>query len=507
MKDVLIGREYEMGRFNRAYQRDGGVLIGLYGRRRVGKTEFLKHFCKGKPSIFYPCSKRTNLMQLKYFSEALYSFSDVYSGLPPFTDWDIAFRFIGNLRSDEKIVIVIDEFPNMVKSNSEVTSILQNIWDHELRSANIMLILCGSSISLMEDQLLSLDGDLYDRFFLTYKMLPLPYIDVKKFLPDYSDEDLVIAYAITGGIPYYLEKLDSSMSIEENVKDKILSPGGELNNEVAYLMGQEFREIGIYNDIMESIAVGCNTTNKVCERLGKANNTLDIYIRKLIRIDYVESEYPIFAKAKENSALSKANLIIHDGFFRFWFRFVTPNIKELTDNDDNVDIIWDSYIKDNLHNFAASAFEDICIDYMRQMNRCNALPIHFGRIRRWWGNVNMPQEDGSIKNQSEEIDMVAKDTNRNIYIYGECKFKNEPFRFTQLQKLWTKLPRKEEIYYYLFSLRGFDSEVQQYAGPHLILVPLHDVFNPPQIVPVKSYDPEIENHDEDDDGNASEDED
>ncbi|MCD8306853.1 MAG: hypothetical protein LUD51_01290 [Clostridia bacterium] len=505
MKDVLIGREYEMNLFNKAYQTEGGVLIGLYGRRRVGKTEFLEHFCMGKPSIFYPCSSRTNHMQLKYFSEALYAFSDVYSGLPPFTDWDSAFRFMGRLSSDEKIVIIIDEFPNMLKSNSDVTSILQNLWDHELESANIMLILCGSSISLMEDQLFSTDGDLYGRFYFTYKMLPLSYMDARKFFPDYSDENMVITYAITGGVPYYLERFKPSKSVERNVKDEILSPGGRLNNEVAYLMSQEFREVGVFSDIMESIAVGCNSSNEICNRLNNKNNFYDGNIKKLIRIDYVEAEYPMFAKVKRTSSLSQANLIIHDGFFRFWFRFVTPNTKELVGKkDDNVDNIWDTYIKDNLHDFAASAFEDICIDYMRQLNRCNALPIHFGRIRRWWGKVNVTTEDGKIESKSEEIDMVAKDKDRNIYIYGECKFKNEPFNYGQLKALWTKLPRKEEIYYYLFSLRGFDTEVQKYEGPHLVLVSMHDVFNPPLTVPVKSYDPEVENYDEDEDGSVRE---
>ena len=459
---MFIGRENELKFLSQCYESDNAEFVVLYGRRRVGKTETLKEFCKGKPSVFYSCREYTTEKQLAEFSNALLSWRpDIKAYTDSFSDWDKAFSFIGEMEGEKKTIIVIDEFPYMCKNNSSIPSVLQIVWDTILKDKNIMLILCGSSMSFIEKDLLADKNPLYGRTTGIYKMLPMPYYDAIKFFPDFSDEDKLIAYAILGGIPHYLKQFDPKRSLKENIIDKILTKGTVLYSEVEFLLRQELRETSVYNTVIEAIALGNTSFNALLTKTGIEKSKLSVYLKNLIELGIVEREFSALSSEKERASNGKGLYNLTDNYFRFWYAFGYSNLSEL-EMDDAVGV-WEDYIEGTLHSFASKSFEKICIEYMYSMNKQRKLPFRFSKIGRWWGNVKK-DIDGQKRNCPEEIDIVAADKGEEQFIIGECKFRTELFDNGELRKLKGKIDFSGKTYYYLFSLSGFTDAVIQVSN-------------------------------------------
>ena len=477
-RDAFIGREAELKFLNKAYESDRAEFVFLYGRRRVGKTELLREFCKNKPFIFYSCRKYTDTEQLKNFSEVLLSFSkDRPQYISTFDSWGRAFSYPQTFDQEQKTILVIDEFPYACNNNEALPSILQIAWDTVLSKCNIMLIVCGSSMSFIEDELLSEKNPLYGRATGIYKMLPMPYYDAVKFVPDFSPEDKLIALSILGGIPHYLKQFNSSYSLEENIIDNILTKGTVLYSEVEFLLHEELRETSVYNTIIQAIAMGCNSFNEIMQRADIEKSKLSVYLKKLIELNIVEKEYPALSGDKEKTSSSKGNYELTDHFFHFWFAFAYSNLSLL--EMDDPEAVWEDHIKENLHSFASKAFEKICIEYMFVLNKSKKLPFRFSSISRWWGKVTKIDDNGKPVSTSEEIDILAHDKSKENYILGECKFTNEKFDMGQLKKLQNKLQLNGKIYYYLFSLNGFTDAVIEAAKAtdNIVLITPEDIIS------------------------------
>ena len=301
---MFIGRETELKFLNDKYSENGGQLIVLYGRRRVGKTETLREFCKGKPHVFFSCTQTTDPVQLRNFSaRVLREDIPAKSYITEFTDWERAFRAVRELPyGDRKKLLVIDEFPYMCRGNKSIPSILQNLWDAELRDANVMIILCGSAMSFIEKELLAEKNPLYGRATGIYKMKEMGFYDAAKFFPDYSDRDKVLAYAVLGGIPHYLRQWNPGLSIDENIKRNILTKGCILYSEVEFLLHQELRETPIYNSIIEAVALGNTKLNDISQKsLVEDTSKTSVYLKNLIELGIVEREFSVDAKTKEQA--------------------------------------------------------------------------------------------------------------------------------------------------------------------------------------------------------------
>ena len=457
---MFIGRKNELKYLNDKYNSNKAELVVLYGRRRVGKTETLSEFFKDKPGIFFSCRQCANSVQLAAFSEALFELDiPAKKYISSFKDWNDAFAALDEIKSEQKTVIIIDEFPYMCKQDTSVPSILQNLWDHKLRYANIMLVLCGSSMSFIEDELLASQNPLYGRATGIYKMAPLPFNDVREFCPNYSTEDKILLFAILGGIPHYLQQFNYSVPLEENIKTEILTKGSVLYNEVEFLLHQELRETSIYNTVIEAIALGNTKFNQIFQKTLLDKTKLSVYLRNLIKLGIVEREFSSLSKEKERANKNNGEYHLTDSFFRFWYAFAYKNFSEL--EDGAIDRIWIKYISSNLHNFASKAFENICIDYLKELNRTDSLPFDASSLGRWWGKVTSVNEQGKKITTAEEIDIVGTDDTKTQYILGECKFTNQPFDLGQFNALKAKHNFGNKIYYYLFSLNGFTDTLRK----------------------------------------------
>lgn len=475
---MFIGRKSELKFLNDKYNSNKAELVVLYGRRRVGKTETLSEFFKGKPGIFFSCRQCANAVQLSSFSEALFTLDiPAKKYISSFKDWNDAFSALDEINSDKKNVIIIDEFPYMCKQDESIPSVLQNLWDHKLCHSNIMLVLCGSSMSFIEDELLASQNPLYGRATGIYKMAPMPFSDVQEFCRDYSTEDKILLYSILGGIPHYLKQFDYSVSLEENIKNEILTKGTVLYNEVEFLLHQELRETSIYNTVIEAIALGNTEFNQIYLKTQIDKTKLSVYLRNLIKLGIVEREFSSLSKEKERANKNNGEYHLTDSFFRFWYAFAYNNYSEL--EEGAIDRIWRKYIFKNLHNFASKAFENICIDYLKKLNRTDSLPLDASSIGRWWGKITSIDEQGRKITTSEEIDIVATDDGKNCYILGECKFTNQPFDLGQFNALKSKYNFGDKVYYYLFSLNGFTETLCNEAGKldNVYLITADDIIN------------------------------
>lgn len=462
---MFIGREQELEFLNSKYKSTGGQLIVLYGRRRVGKTETLREFCKGKPHVFFSCTQTTEKVQLRNFSNRMLK-ENIPAGryLSEFGDWESAFRSALELPyGEEKKLLVIDEFPYMCRGNKSIPSILQNLWDGELRDANVMIILCGSAMSFMEKELLAEKNPLYGRATGIYKMKEMGFYDAAKFFPDYSPRDLVLAYAVLGGIPHYLRQWDPKLSVDENIKKNILTKGCILYSEVDFLLHQELRETPIYNSIIEAVALGNTKLNDISQKsLVEDTSKTSVYLRNLIELGIVEREFSVDAKLREQANANRGTYRLTDNFFRFWYAFGFSNFSQLEDGD--VEGVYEYVVKPALHKFASIAFEDVCREFVRQKQKENALPFRYAKMGRWMGKTTVRDEKAlnGLRVAETEIDLLCIDRDAKQYLVGECKFKKNPFSYAEYLDTLAKLePLKKdaEFYYALFSESGFEQKV------------------------------------------------
>lgn len=462
---MFIGRESELKFLNDKYKEDRGQMIVLYGRRRVGKTETLREFCKGKPHIFFSCTQTTDRVQLRNFSSRMLR-EDIPARnyISEFEDWEKAFRVILDLPyGHAKKLIVIDEFPYMCRGNKSIPSILQNLWDAEFQNSNVMIILCGSAMSFIEKELLAEKNPLYGRATGIYKMKEMGFYDAIKFFPEYSARDKVMTYAVLGGIPHYLRQWNSNSSVEDNIKRNILTKGCILYSEVDFLLHQELRETPIYNSIIEAVALGNTRLNDISQKsLVDDTSKTSVYLKNLIELGIIEREFSVDAKTKEQANSNRGTYRLTDNFFRFWYAFGFTNFSQLEDGD--VDGVYEYVIKTSLHEFAAFAFEDVCREFVRQMQKKNELPFRYLKMGRWMGKTTVRDEKAAcgLRTAETEIDLLGIGRDAKEYFVGECKFKGTPFTYSEyldtLAKL-TPLKEKAKFYYALFSESGFDEKI------------------------------------------------
>ncbi|MCD8377289.1 MAG: ATP-binding protein [Candidatus Gastranaerophilales bacterium] len=481
---MFIGREAELRFLEDKYSDPNGQLIVLYGRRRVGKTETLKEFCKGKPHLFYSCTQSTDKVQLSKFSKQLLKENiPVKHYISKFENWEnLFYAFLDLPHGERQKLIVIDEFPYMCKGNPIIPSILQNLWDSEFKDSNIMIILCGSSMSFIENKLLAEKNPLYGRATGIYKMKEMGFYDAIQFFPNYSPRDKVITYAVLGGIPHYLRQWNPEFSVDENIKKNVLTKGCALYSEVEFLLHEELRETPMYNSIIEAVALGNTRLNDISQKsLIEDTAKTSVYLKNLIELGIVEKELSVDAKIKEKANSNRGIYRLTDNFFRFWYSFGFTNFSELEDGD--AEGVYEYIVKSALHEFTSLPFEDVCKAFVRELQRDNALPFRYSKLGRWMGNTTIRNSNApnGVSFAETEIDILAIGRDAKEYLVGECKFKKTPFSYSEYLDVVAKLmPLKEnaKFYYALFSENGFDDKISNKAQEKdLLLYSLDDIVN------------------------------
>ncbi|HOQ39324.1 MAG TPA: ATP-binding protein [Fervidobacterium sp.] len=446
---MFIGREKELKDLEKFYGENKFQFVVVYGRRRVGKTTLLSKFCQGKPSLFFTADESIDSISLERFSKMIFS-RYALSGLSSFNSWEDAFTFVGQKAKDDKLILVIDEFQYLVNANKSIPSILQRLIDHQLVNTKLFLVLCGSYVSFMEEEVLGCKSPLYGRRTAQFEIVPLDFFDSRKFFPRYDLQSQVMTYGILGGTPQYLSIFDESVDVFENVERECLQKSSYLYEEPIFLLHQELREPSTYNSILSAIAHGNTRLNKISTRLKIDDTKVSKYINTLIGLKLVERLKPEPIGRIGRESIFK----IKDDFFRFWYRFIFEN-RTLIDQDLG-HFVANNLIKPSINEYMGEVFEDVSSEFLEKMNTQNRVPFTFKKIGKWWGN-------NPLKKREEEIDIVAYDE-ENILL-GECKWWNEIVDISVLNTLIEKgvLFDFKNKYYAIFSKSGFTKKVMEFA--------------------------------------------
>ena len=306
---MFIGREEELRRLERMNASGKFEFATIYGRRRVGKTTLISQFIRGRRSIFMACQKTSMEDNLQELSRQVSSFLGYGIAFSSFLE---AFRAIVRYAKDERLIFVMDEYPYLAKKDGNaISSTLQNIIDHEARDSKLFLMISGSSIPFMENEVLGKESPLHGRTTGEFRVLPLDYRTSAAFVPSYSSSDKALVYGITGGIPRYLELFDDSLSLKENLLYSVFDRNSVLFNERENYLKEEFSDVSTYSSILNAIADGCTKLSQISSRAGIQIGSLPVYLSKLQGVGVIDRLVPIGESSK------KGVWMVSDLFFRF----------------------------------------------------------------------------------------------------------------------------------------------------------------------------------------------
>ncbi len=400
----FVNRVEELGYLNKAHSENGFHFVVIYGRRRIGKTELIKQFISNKDAIYFLCDKSGTANNIARFKKKIAE----HLGEPAIETNDIEAIFSYFSRNAKtKTILVFDEFPYLIEKDSAIPSIFQVLVDEILKNTDMTLILCGSSINMMVDGVLSNKSPLYGRKTGHMRLMPVEFTHMKEFFPSNHADENVRIHALLGGAPFYLAKFSEGMSAVENAKAQILDKNGALYEETDFLLREELREPDTYKMIISAIASGATRVVDIADKCRMNPHDLDKYLKVLIRLGIARKESPVTERKSRKTIYA-----IDDNFFAFWFKFCEPRKADLEIGDTTA---VEVSLQKEFNSFAGSKFEKIVREEMIR----KLCPGRFTDIGRWWGHY---REAGQRK--EVEIDIVGLNKETKEMTFFECKWKD-----------------------------------------------------------------------------------
>ncbi|MDZ7360435.1 MAG: ATP-binding protein [candidate division KSB1 bacterium] len=440
----FFNREQELEFLNNKYREPGSQLIVIYGKRRVGKTELVKQFFEDKPHLYFLADKLPEPVQLVDLAGKVGGhFRDPLLAERGFGRWEQFFAYLKTKTVGKRLTIIIDEFPYLVESNPAVPSLFQKGWDEYLKDTRVFLILLGSSISMMESQVLGQKAPLYGRRTGQLNVQPFSFRELAAMFPKKNFEERLSYWSVLGGIPLYLSRFDPKWRFFENIRRFMLSKGELLYEEVEFILREELKEPRNYFSILRAIALGKRKMAEIVNETGLPQNVLSKYLSVLRDLRIVTKEIPVTELQPEKS--KQGLYSITDNFFKFWFRFIFLN-KSLLE-EGQTDFVLKK-IRNAFPKFLSMAYEEILPEVLKHAIQESHVPLYFPHAGRWWqGN--------------QEIDLVALNPEEKMILFGEAKWTTKPVGTNVFEELvakselveWQKKKRKP--YFALFSKRGF----------------------------------------------------
>lgn len=446
IRKKFIGRRNELNSLMRTSESEGFEFMVITGRRRVGKSRLLREFSKDKTPLFLMCEDRKWEYNLDKFNSLIGShFSIPKPGFRSFRD---CFEYIKS--KDPNSLIIIDEF-SYLNNNKEIFAEFQGIIDEVLMETKCGLIISGSSISMMEREVLGKKSPLYGRTTSNLVIRPFNFSTLFEWFPDISMEDAVRLFGVCDGIPKYLEFFEGKDVLAE-IERNLFQPDTFLFREPRYLLEEELREPATYYQILEGISLGRNNVTEIAQYSYIEPKNISVYLETLMNLGFVKREKPIMGK--------KSIYRISDNLFRFWFRFTSPHFSE-------IDAWYDQGAKDdlksNFDHYLGPVFEEVCRQIARSW-------MKYPTLGGWWFN-------------EEEIDIVGLNQSAGEVLFAECKWSSgkmdRSLFFDLLNKSrkfrWRNDDRKEQ--FALFSRGGFTERLKEISRERsdLILFDLEEM--------------------------------
>ncbi|MDR2779842.1 MAG: ATP-binding protein [Synergistaceae bacterium] len=447
---MFVGRKAELDSLAREHGRSGFQFAVIYGRRRVGKTTLINEFCKDKRAIYFVAVESTLKENLSLLSEQIYDVLAPDAPHNPFATFRDAIEYCFLRSKSERVILVIDEYPYLAESGRSVSSVLQAAIDKHHNDNQLFLILCGSSMSFMENQVLGYKSPLYGRRSTQFKILPFDYFDCAKMYPRFSFDDKITLYGAIGGVPEYASRIDGGLSVRDKLRELFFSPSGRLFEEPSSLLKQELKNPQTYNGIIAAISSGHSRLNEIATAVGIETSQCSNMLATLISLGLVKKELPAVNPNPRKSVYG-----LSDQMFRFWYRFLLPNLSRISAGLGEK--VCDEVIGRQLNAFMGNVFEECAKQYMWRLLRVGRVPVEFSDIGRWWGS-------NRYKRCEEEIDFIA--WSGDSAVFGECKWRNQAADTDILGELIRKsenFERFSEKHYFLFSKSGFTADLAKRA--------------------------------------------
>ncbi len=438
---MFIGRERELTSLNTLYKTDKFEFIVIYGRRRVGKTALINQFISDKKAIYFMGVESNEKQNLENFSKTILDYGSGMYKDTVFLSFQAALEHVFRLAEKERMILAIDEYPYVARSSKSLASTFQLLIDRFKEHSKLMLILCGSSMSYMEDQVLAYKAPLYGRRTSQMKILPFDFAQTCRYFKNFSNEDKAVIYGMTGGTPQYLRSMDDRLSIEDNIKNTFLNPISSLFEETENLLKQEVREPALYNAIITAVAAGASRMAEIAAKVGESTSVCATYLNNLMALGLIKKEVPYGEKSARKTIYA-----IDDYMFRFWYRFVPENYSMIVRG--GAELVY-RRIEPNLPDYLGKVFEEICRQYLWKLLLDGEAPIDFHDLGRWWGT------DPGTHSQTE-IDIMGT-SDKNTALFAECKWTNEKVDTSVLKTLAkrSQLFHYEQIQLILFAKKGF----------------------------------------------------
>lgn len=473
---MFIGREKELKTLETTYDKKGFGMTVIYGRRRVGKSTLIREFVKGKRVIFYTATKVGAERNLELFSKQVMDVIDpTYSDVTISSVETVLDIITKKVKSgEEKTILVIDELPYWAEKDDALLSIFQKYIDTQWIDKNIMLILCGSTLSFMEKKVLSEKSPIFGRRDSQIKLEAFNYKDSASFVPDYSFEDKAICYGMTGGVAKYLALFDASKSLDDNIERLFFDADGYLFDEPRNLLTQEFADVTLVNNIIEQVAAGETSLNIIANKVHENSNTVLYLLKKLIDVGLVEKRNCI----TEEKNKKKTQYVLKDNMLKFWYQFIPKAVSVIELGQGQV--YYKKVVKQQIHSFMASVFEEMCRYYTLEQGIQGTFGSLITETGTWWGVEQMSDEAGRRYSQSADIDVVGISTVDNTAVVGECKFKNEKID----KEIYDTLIRRSRllsgkynvIKYLLFSLSGYTKWFEKLDVSNVVMISIDDMY-------------------------------
>lgn len=445
---AFINRDHELEFLRRSYREEKSQLIVLYGKRRVGKTALVQEFAREFPHVYFLADKAPEKSQFQSLSEKVgLLYQDEFLLSRGFGAWPEFFRY---LRGKGRIIVIMDEFPCLIEGNRAIPSIFQKGWDEELQNSGVFLVLLGSSIGMMETEVLDYRSPLFGRRTGQLLVTPLDFWHARKFFPGKDDAECMTLFALLGGTPAYLLQFDPAAGLRENLRERLLIPEAYLFREPEFLLREELREPRNYFALLRAISLGKTRSGEIINETGFEKNLVGKYLSVLADLKIIRREVPVTEQAFEKS--KKGVYAMDDPFFRSWFSFVFPNRSFIEERQ--LDYLVDKKIKPRLDGFTAWTFEEVCRAWVRKGLLSG---MKFDRVGRWW-------------TKSAEIDLVGLNEEENLVLFGEVKWSVNEVGLDVLADLkrkaalleWGRPDRHER--FALFSRSGFTPQLRQVAA-------------------------------------------
>lgn len=464
----FIDREEERAYLNREYLSDIFSFSVIYGRRRVGKTELITNFLDDKPHIYFLADKRGTKPNLYRFRKKAAEFFEDYE--PNLETFDEVFEYLKTKWSGkQKLVIVIDEFSYLAQIDDSIPSVFQLIVDEILKTGLFHLILCGSSVSMMEKSTLSHSSPLYGRRTGQMRIKPLLFRHMRDFFPKQSQDEIVNIYGAAGGIPFYLLFFDPKVSFCDNLQNVFFAKESVMYAEGEFLLREELKEPATYMNILFAISKGATKPGDIASKSYLEAKDLPYYLDTIIKLGFVRKEHPVLEKPTTKKTIYR----IEDNFLRFWFRYILSNKDELEQGDKKHAI---EDVKNSYNAYLGETFEQIGKEMLLYLNSSDKLPFRFQKLGRQWGKIPLAEKG---KNEYE-IDLVAINDDTNEILFCECKWNESKVDIGLYHELLEKAgfvkwhPGRKE-YFALISRSGFTDRMKKEAkAKGVMLLTLED---------------------------------